>query len=258
MFILMRFKDKVVVVTGGTSGIGFAVVQDFLKEGADVIMSASGEPRGLAVEKKLKEQYGEKISFFCCDVSNEEDVKKLFAYVRERYCRLDILHNNAGVCIGGNLENTTNEEWEKTLNVNLKGAFLCSKYALNMLKESSSGVIINTVSELGIIATPDCLAYLCSKGGLMQLTRGMAIELAPYGIRVNAVCPAGTDTPLFRADMDRDGNYEANVARLARSYPLGRIGKPEDISPAVLYLASEESSFITGQHIVLDGGFTIQ
>ena len=126
------------------------------------------------------------------------------------------------------------------------------------LKNSNSGVIINTISELGIVATKNCIAYLCSKGGLIQLTRGMALELAPYGIRVNAVCPASTDTPMFHADMDSDGNYEENVKRLVKSYPLGRIAKPEEISPAVLYLASEEASFITGQYIVLDGGFTIQ
>ncbi|MBC8588609.1 SDR family NAD(P)-dependent oxidoreductase [Paratissierella segnis] len=254
---MKRFNNKVAVVTGGTSGIGLAVVKDLLTEGANVIMSASDKVRGLDVEKKLQE-YHDRVNFFCCDVSNEGNVKELFRYVNDMFGRLDILHNNAGVSMGSNLENTTSEEWEKTLDVNLKGAFLCSKYALNMLKNSNSGVIINTISELGIVATKNCIAYLCSKGGLIQLTRGMALELAPYGIRVNAVCPASTDTPMFHADMDSDGNYEENVKRLVKSYPLGRIAKPEEISPAVLYLASEEASFITGQYIVLDGGFTIQ
>ncbi len=255
---MIRFKDKVAVVTGGTSGIGLSVVQELLAEEANVIMVSSRKEYGLNVEKKLQEQYGNRISFFCCDVSNEEDVKKLFQNIDDIYGKLDILHNNAGVSIGSNLENTTVEEWEKTLNVNLKGAFLCSKYALKMLKASNGGVIINTISELGLVATQNCIAYLCSKGGLIQLTKGMALELAPYGIRVNAICPAATDTPMFRTDMSSNGDYESNVGRLAKSYPLGRIAKPEDISPAVLFLASEEASFITGQYIVLDGGFTIQ
>ncbi len=254
---MKRFMGKVVAVTGGTSGIGLAVVKRFLAEGAKVIMTAKGDERGKTLEMALKSDYGDCIHFYRCDVSDEENVRKLFQYVGDTCGKLDILHNNAGVSVGGDLEHTTSEEWDKTINVNLKGAFLCAQNALPYLKQSR-GVIINTISELGFVATKGCIAYLCSKGGLLQLTRGLALELAPFGIRVNAVCPAGTDTPLFRDDMGKDGHYDENVARLARSYPLGRIAVPEDIAPAVLYLASEESSFMTGQYILLDGGFTIQ
>ena len=151
---------------------------------------------------------------------------------------------------------TKTEDFDKIIRINLRGAFLCSKYAVQLLKDSK-GCIVNTISELGLVATKGCLAYMCSKGALLQLTRGMACELADFGIRVNAVCPAGTDTPMFREDMGSDGNYNENVKRLAESYPLKRIGKPEDIAPAVLFLAGDGASFITGQYIVLDGGFTI-
>lgn len=253
----MRFEDKVAVVTGGTSGIGLAVVEGFLSEGAAVVMSASGEERGYETEKELKKEYKDRILFHSCDVSKEESVRALFSWVEEKFGRLDILHNNAGVSAGGSLESTSVEEWDRVMNVNLRGAFLCAQYAAPLLKKAK-GVIINTISELGIVATPGCIAYLCSKGGLMQLTKGLAVELAPAGVRVNAICPASTDTPMFRADVGSDGFYEKNVERIAKSYPLGRIAVPEDIAPAVLFLAGGEASFITGQAIVLDGGFTIQ
>lgn len=250
-----KFEDKGVVVTGGTSGIGLAVTEAFLREGARVVMAATGVSRGRAVEKELRDRYGGCVWFCPCDVGREPEVEQLFAFVEQRIGRLDVLHNNAGVSAGGSLEETSCEEFDRTIRINLRGAFLCSKYALPLLKETG-GSIVNTVSELGLVAAPGCLSYLCSKGGLMQLTRGLAVELASFGIRVNAVCPAGTDTPMFRADMGSDGNYEKNVRRLAASYPLGRVGRPEDIAPAVLFLAGEGASFMTGQYIVLDGGFT--
>ena len=154
---------------------------------------------------------------------------------------------------------TTEQEWDATLSVNLKGAFFCSKYAVPLLKKGTNKAIVNTVSELGIVATRNALAYISSKGALMQFTKGAALELAPFGIRVNAVCPAGTESEMFRQDMSAcEGGYEQNVRRLAASYPLGRIAVPMDIAPAVLFLASEHASFMTGAHILLDAGFTIQ
>lgn len=253
----MRFQDKVVVITGGTSGIGLAVATLFLKEGAKVILAARNEKRGRAVCSQLAEEVSPACSFIPCDVSSQEQVRDLFDQVGEQYGRVDVLHNNAGVSVGSDLENTTVHQWDQTLGVNLKGAFLCSQKALPLLKKSSAGAIVNTISELGLVATRGCLAYLCSKGGLLQLTRGMAVELAPYGIRVNAICPAGTESEMFYNDMKtHEGGYEKSVKALAATYPLGRIAVPMDIAPAVLFLASEEASFITGTYLVLDGGFT--
>lgn len=252
----MKFKDKRILITGGSSGIGLATAKAFLEEGARVIISASGKERGEKVENELKSIYEDRINFIKCDIENEKEIVSLFDSVREILGGLDVLHNNAGISIGGGLEDTKTEDFDKILRINLRGAFLCSKYAVQLLKDSK-GCIVNTISELGLVATKGCLAYICSKGALLQLTRGMACELADFGIRVNAVCPAGTDTPMFREDMGSDGNYNENVKRLAESYPLKRIGKPEDIAPAVLFLAGDGASFITGQYIVLDGGFTI-
>lgn len=252
----MKFENKCVLITGGTSGIGLATAKLFLENGATVVIASSGMARGLAVEKELKEKYSDRIKYIKCDVGNEEEIISMMNTVKETFGGLDVLYNNAGISIGGTIEDTEAEDFDRIIRVNLRGALLCSKYAVPMLKETK-GCIINTISELGLVATKGCIAYLCSKGALMQLTRGMACELAEYGIRVNAVCPAGTETPMFIEDMGSDGNYEANVKRLADSYPLKRIGQPEDIAPAVLFLAGEGASFITGQHIVLDGGFTI-
>jgi len=260
----MRFVDSIAVITGGTSGIGLATAEGLLKEGAFVIISASGEERGKEVEKALKESYGENhADFIRCDVGVESDIKALMDFADRKYDRVDFLFNNAGRMgsgpSGAGLETATSEEWDRIHAVNLRGPFLCTKYALPLLKKSGAASVVNTVSELGLVACLNCVPYLASKGGLLHLTRAMALELAPYKIRVNAVCPAATDTPLFRADMSWEGiDYEENVARLAATYPLKRIGVPEDIAPAVLYLASKESSFMTGQYILLDGGFTIQ
>ena len=250
----MRFQNRTILVTGGTSGIGLAAARAFLAEEANVVMAASGRIRGERAESLLREEYGERVRFFPCDVRKEEEICKLMEFVEVTFGGLDTLCNNAGVSIRGRAEEMCVADWDTVLEVNLRGAFLCAKYALPLLRKSR-GTIVNTISELGFVATKGCIAYLCSKGGLLQLTRGLALEFAEYGVRVNAVCPAGTDTPMFRADMGSGEAYEKNVAG---SYPLGRIAVPEDIAPTVLFLAGEDSAFMTGQYILLDGGFTLQ
>jgi len=253
----MRFQDQIVVVTGASTGIGRATAAAFLREGAYVYAVSRNLQRGKDAEAFLK-NISPRCEFVACDVGDSKQVQSLFAYLNEKCGYIDVLYNNAGVSFPGGLEDVREEDWDEIMRVNLKGAFLCSRYSLPLLRKGQGKVIINTVSELGFVATTGCLPYLCSKGGLLQLTRGMALELAAEGIRVNAVCPAGTESEMFRRDMSRGAGYEANVAKLAAAYPLGRIGKPEDIAPAVLYLASQDSSFMTGQYILLDGGFTIR
>lgn len=254
---MKRFEDNIVVVTGGTSGIGLAVSELFLREGAHVIAVARNARQGEEAAEKLRATGNESHEFFRCDISSSSDVAALFAYVNKKYGRLDVLHNNAGVSIGSDIEHTLESEWEQTINVNLKGYFLCTQAAIPLLKKGEKKAIVNTISELGFVATPGCIAYLCSKGGIVQLTRGCAVELAQYGIRVNAVCPAGTESEMFYNDMKNHvGGYDVSTKALAASYPLGRIAIPMDIAPAVLFLASKEASFITGTHILLDGGFT--
>ena len=258
MLFADSFKDCVVVVTGASSGIGKAVAKLFLQEGAQVVLVNRDPERGKAALTELRE-ISPKCDAFYCDVSCEDQVKELFSFVGKTYGRLDVLHNNAGVSVGGGLLDTTQEQWDTVLGVNLRGAFFCSKYAVPLLQKGERKAIVNTVSELALVATRGSIAYCSSKGALLQFTRAAALELAPLGIRVNAVCPAGTESEMFHKDIAScEGGYEVNVARLAASYPLGRIAVPMDIAPAVLFLASPGASFMTGTHIVLDAGFTIK
>lgn len=182
----------------------------------------------------------------------------MFAMVGQKYGVLDVLYNNAAYSLSKTLWDTTEEDWDKVMRVNLKGYFLCAKYALPLLKKSSHGAIVCTGSELGVVGCVESLAYNSSKGGIIQFAKSLALELAPFGIRVNVVCPAGTETPAFVKDMSRSGNYEGEVKRLVASYPLRRLGQPIDIARAVAFLASEEASFITGTHLMVDGGYTAQ
>ncbi|MDD3174179.1 MAG: SDR family oxidoreductase [Herbinix sp.] len=248
------FQDYVVVITGGASGIGEETVRVFVERGAKVIIADMNEDRG----KDLAVQLGDAATFYKVDVSDSEQVKAMFNFVDQHYGCLDVLFNNAAYSMSKSLEDTSEEEWDKVMRVNLKGYFLCAKYALPLLKRSIHGAIVCTGSELGIVGCTESLAYNTSKGGIIQFAKSLALELAPYGIRVNVVCPAGTETPAFVKDMSRSGNYEDEVARLVRSYPLKRLGQPHDIACAVAFLASEEASFITGTHLMVDGGYTAQ
>jgi len=256
----MRFFEKVVVITGGTSGIGLATAKEFLKEGAFLILAATNEERGANAIKELKAIKEDAcVDFVKCDIGVEDDIKALMDFAGKKYDRIDVLCNNAAVDEGGDIEHTSSEVWDRTLTVNLRGPFLCTKYALPFLKKSPAGCVVNTASELGVIVCLNMIPYLASKGGLLHLSRAMALDLARYKIRVNAVCPAATDTPFLHFDLERGGrNYDEEVARIKEDYPLGRIALPEDIAPAILYFASDEACFVTGQHVVIDGGLTVK
>lgn len=250
----MELNDYVAVITGGASGIGEATARLFVERGARVVIADLDEARGQALAAQLGEQ-----AVFCrTDVGDAAQVEALFALVEERYGVLDVLYNNAAYSLSKTLWDTTEEDWDKVMRVNLKGYFLCAKYALPLLKKSAHGAIVCTGSELGVVGCVESLAYNTSKGGVIQFAKSLALELAPFGIRVNVVCPAGTETPAFVKDMSRSGNYEGEVARLVASYPLKRLGQPMDIARAVAFLASEEASFITGTHLMVDGGYTAQ
>ncbi len=253
----MRLKDKVCIVTAGATGIGEATVRLFIEEGAKVVIANRNEEKG----KRLAAELGENAYFFRTDVSNAENVKSLMNFVEEKFGVLDVLHNNAALSISTNIEKTTEQCWDDTFMTNAKGCFLCSKYALPLLKRSKSASIINTSSELSVVGCKDNLAYNSSKGAIMSFTRSLALELAPFKIRVNAVCPAGTLTDAFIEDLKKNGrDYETEIQRLINSYPLGkaygRVGLPKDVAYAVLFLAGDESTWITGTHIMVDGGFT--
>ena len=250
----MRLDNYTALITGGASGIGEATVRLFAERGARVIIADLDEARGKALETEL----AGKAEFYKVDVSSAAEVEAMFAMVGQKYGVLDVLYNNAAYSLSKTLWDTTEEDWDKVMRVNLKGYFLCAKYALPLLKKSSHGAIVCTGSELGVVGCVESLAYNSSKGGIIQFAKSLALELAPFGIRVNVVCPAGTETPAFVKDMSRSGNYEGEVKRLVASYPLRRLGQPIDIARAVAFLASEEASFITGTHLMVDGGYTAQ
>lgn len=251
-----NFKNKVVIITGGGSGIGKATSLLFAKEGAIVIII----DKDIKAEKTVREikEIGGLSDFFQIDVTNSLDIKRTIKNIVERYKYIHILFNNAGIELSRSLLLTTEEEWDMVINVNLKSVFLMSKYVIPIMKKYSGGVIINNSSIAGLTGWDNASAYCASKGGVIQLTRQGAIEFAKYKIRVNCICPGSTWTPLLsRLIQGSDkNNIEKAKRREARIFPLGRLAEPEEIANAVLFLASDKASFITGAIIPIDAGYT--
>ena len=251
----MRLKDKVAVITGGASGIGRATCLLFAKEGAMVVVSDIADKAGEEVVRSIK-QNGGKGTYVHCDITKEEDAKNLVERAVKEYGRLDVLYNNAGIGMVKLLTEMTEQEWDRIFNLNVKGAFFCSKYAIPQMKKQGGGTIINTASNWGFIAYPHWPAYCATKGAMLMLTKALAVDHAPDNIRVNCVCPGNVDTPLqgkgkFDAATGRWGNFDEAIKKT-----MGRMAKPDEIANAVLFLASDESSFMTGAAMVVDNGET--
>jgi NAD(P)-dependent dehydrogenase (short-subunit alcohol dehydrogenase family) len=241
----MRVKDGVAVVTGGGSGIGAACCRRLAAEGASVaVLDCTGE----AAEKIAAEIGGLALT---ADVANEQAVGAAIRTVADKFGPINILVNNAGVAVRKPVHELAEEDWTRVLDVNAKGAYLCSKHALRFWNESG-GSIIHMSSVTGLTGVRNRGAYAAAKGALIALARTMAIEYAPRRIRVNCVCPGFVRTPFIARLLATEESAE----RLRLTHPLGRIGEPEDIANAVLFLASSESSWITGQCLAVDGGFT--
>ena len=257
----MRLKDRVAIVTGGASGIGRAMASLFGREGARVAVVDLDSEGARGTAAALEGAGGEAL-FIAGDISVEADVRRAVAATLERFGGLHLLFNNAGINdIGsarGPIDEQTGEGWDRVLAVNLKGTVLCSKHAVPEIRRSGGGAIVNTASISGLVAV-STHPYSASKAAIMQLTRTMARELGPHGIRVNAIAPGGVETPMTvgpRGDVSGEERLET-LARLAERTPLGRVGQPEDVAHAALYLASDEASFVTGQVLVVDGGYTV-
>jgi NAD(P)-dependent dehydrogenase (short-subunit alcohol dehydrogenase family) len=249
-----RVKGKVAVVTGGAMGIGEATAGLLAAEGASVAILDIKDAEGKAVAKDIVARGG-KAGYWHADVSKEAEVKAAMAGVFEKYGRLDILVNNAGIP-GGRVPafDLPTEEWERVINTNLKGAFLCIKYASPFMKKSGGGSIVNVASCYGIIGC-DTPVYDTSKGGLRAMSKSEAIQLARFGIRVNSVHPGNIETPLFRKLTAKiGGGLKFTREILGNMCPLDRMGKPEEVANGILFLASDEASFITATELLIDGG----
>jgi NAD(P)-dependent dehydrogenase (short-subunit alcohol dehydrogenase family) len=251
----MRLAEKVALITGGTSGTGRATALLFAQEGAKIAITGRNETRGREVVEGIKQAGGTAI-FVRSDVRFAEECRRAVEETLQAFGRLDILFNNAGVLYANTVPDCSEEEWDLTLDTNLKGTYLMSKFALLTMIAQGSGVIINNASGWGLVGGDAAAAYCASKGGVVLLTKAMAIDHARQGIRVNCVCPGDVDTPMLPEDAQRRGmKWEAYLASAANR-PMGRIGKPEEIAKAVLFLASDDSSFVTGAVLAVDGGGT--
>ncbi|MEM7667758.1 MAG: glucose 1-dehydrogenase [Pseudomonadota bacterium] len=258
---MTSLNGKVALVTGGGQGIGRASAELLAREGATVIIANRNEEAGREAEQELVAA-GHKVSFVQTDVTRAEDVDELLAFVAQRYGRLDIAFNNAGTMhAAAPVDQIAEREFDRVFDVNVKGVWLCMKAEIPLMLEQESGAIINTASVLGLTAVPNNAAYVASKHAVIGLTKAAALEYGSKGIRINAISPALTNTDMAREGLlNGDTAEEVAAAREAamRAHPIGRIGEPEDMASAVLWLASTASSFVIGQSINVDGGWTIQ
>jgi NAD(P)-dependent dehydrogenase (short-subunit alcohol dehydrogenase family) len=251
----MRLKNKVALITGGTSGIGEATALLFAREGARMAITGRNQQRGADVVARMKESGGAAI-FIQADVSVASDCQGAVEETLRTFGVIDVLFNNAGVFYPQTAVECSEREWDEQIDVNLKGTFLMSKYALPGMMARKRGVIINNASGWGIVGGDHAVAYCASKGGVVLMTKAMAIDHGAQGIRVNCICPGDVETPMLPADAKMRGlKYEDYIAGCANR-PLGRVGTVEEIAKAVLFLASDDSSFMTGAALVVDGGGT--
>jgi NAD(P)-dependent dehydrogenase (short-subunit alcohol dehydrogenase family) len=249
----MRLKGKVALITGGTSGIGSATAKRFAIEGSAVAIVGRNIERGEEVVREIVAGGGEAL-FIPADVRLSSDCRRAVEQTLERFSKIDILFNNAGVFHPNTVPDCTEDEWDDTIDSSLKGAFLMSKYALPSMIERGKGSIIHTSSGWGIQGGDKAAAYCAAKGGLIVMAKAMAIDHGRHGIRVNCICPGDVMTPMLPDDAAKRGMSWDDYAADAAKRPLGRIGTVEEIAEAVLYLASDESSFVTGTALVVDGG----
>jgi NAD(P)-dependent dehydrogenase (short-subunit alcohol dehydrogenase family) len=253
----MRFRGLTAIVTGASRGIGRAVAEAFAREGASVALISNDIDRGQEAASALQSA-GWTAQFFPADVANDADVRKTVQAVVAQWGRLDILVNNAGIYMQGDVTQTALADWERIMAVNLTSAFLFSKYAVPELARVGGGVIVNVASEAGLVGIKGQAAYNVSKAGMIALTRSCAVDHASQGIRVNCVCPGTTDTPLVQEAVSRAPDPAAARRALEQARPANRLGTPEEIASAVLYLASPEAAYATGAVLSMDGGYTAQ
>ena len=248
-----QFEGKVVLVTGGAHGIGRATAIRFAEAGASVVVCDVQEDKGQETVS-LIEGAGGRALFVRCNVTSAADCEAAVNKTVETFGGIDVLFNNAGITRRANVVGTTEEEWDAVMAVNIKSMFLMSKYAVPQLIKRGGGAIVNTSSGWGLVGGANAVSYCASKGAVVLLTKAMACDHGKDNIRVNCVCPGDTDTPMLRNEAKQLGLEEEALVNEGRLRPLGRVGQPEEIADAVLYLASDASSFVSGTSLVVDGG----
>jgi len=252
----VRLQGKVALITGAGVGIGRATAILFAKEGAKVGINSLTPDHGEETLRRVREAGGEGI-YIQGDISRAADAERAVAETVRAFGKLDILFNNAGIVIPGRIDNTSEEDWDRTMAVNLKGVFLASKYAVRQMQRNGGGVIIHNASVVALKGVKDRAPYTASKGGVWALTKAMAADYIGEKIRVNCICPGTTYTPSLQQRIDSSPDPEAALANFISRQPMGRLGKEEEIAAGVLYLASDEGAFITGATRLIDGGMSI-
>jgi len=251
----MKLKGKTAIITGGGEGIGRATALLFCREGAKVGIMGRTKSK---LNNVVKEARGRgEIVALQGDVSVEKDVKKVVSNFIKKYKKIDILFNNAGILEPGTVVTTTNDIWDRTININVKGVFLMSKYIVPLMVRNGGGVVINNSSVLGIVGMENCMAYNASKGAVRQITRSMALDHAKENIRVNSVCPGYIKTKMDVEFMGNPPDADEILDKAAADMiPLVRRAEPEEVAHSVLYLVSDEARYVTGSDLVIDGGWT--
>ena len=248
----MKLEGKVAIVTGGSDGIGKAIALLFAREGARVIILGRDEAKGRHALTELKGA-GE-ATYLKVDVSDSQQVRGMVEDTVQKYGRIDILVNNAAVCPAGDVLTTTEAAWDEVIGVNLKGVFLCCKHTIPYMQRNGGGSIVNIGSINSLMAMENEAAYDASKGGVLMLTKAMALDFAKSKIRVNCICPGAIETTMLKASLDTAANPKVARESLVQKHPLRRTGTPEEVAQAALFLATDDSSFITGATIPVDGG----
>jgi NAD(P)-dependent dehydrogenase (short-subunit alcohol dehydrogenase family) len=253
----VRLKERVALVTGGASGIGLATAGRFLEEGATVVIADISRDSGETAAADLRAKGAGPVAAVTCDVTRPGEVARLVDGVVRAHGRIDILFNNAGMFVPNELHEVPEEEWARLLAVNLTSVYLVSKQVIPHMLARGRGAIVNNASVAGLVGDTRSAAYCATKGAVAMLTRAMALDYARRGIRVNAICCGEIDTPLFEREAGQLGmSVEVFRAKLSDAHPIGRIGRPREAADAVVFLASDEASFITGVLLPVDGGYS--